>query len=69
MVPKFRRVRASNGGLQKMVVNKLRKSRVIQMHLGPNFQEVKKYQSVGHDERFGTTFAHVINLKKPKRCT
>ena len=51
------------------------------MHLGPNFWpigphragpmcvgrlEVKKYESVGHDQRFGTPFAHVINLKVPK---
>ena len=27
--------------------------------------EVKKYESVGHEERFGTPFAHVINLKVP----
>ena len=26
---------------------------------------VKKYESVGHDERFGTLFAHVINLEVP----
>ena len=51
------------------------------MHLGPNFWplgphragpmckgrlEVKKYESVGHDERFGTPFAHVITIKVPK---
>jgi hypothetical protein len=51
------------------------------MHLGPNFWpigphragpmcvgrlEVKKYESVGHDQRFGTLFANVINLKVPK---
>ncbi len=51
------------------------------MHLGLNFRpigphrvgpmcvgrlEVKKYESVGHDQRFGTPFAHVINLKVPK---
>ena len=28
--------------------------------------KVKKYESVGHDERFSTPFAHVINLKVPK---
>ena len=28
--------------------------------------DIKKYVSVGHDERFGTPFAHVINLKVPK---
>ena len=28
--------------------------------------EVNKYESVGHNERFGTPFAHVINLKVPK---
>ena len=28
--------------------------------------EVKKYESVGHDEHFGTLFAHVIDLKVPK---
>ena len=28
--------------------------------------KVKKYESVGHDERFGTTFACVIDLKVPK---
>ena len=28
--------------------------------------KVKKYESVGHDERFGTSFAHVIDLKVPK---
>ena len=27
---------------------------------------VKKYESVGHDEHFGTPFAHVINLEVPK---
>ena len=27
---------------------------------------VKKYESVGHDERFGTPFAHVIDIKVPK---
>ena len=28
--------------------------------------EVEKYDSVGHDERFGTPFAHIIDLKVPK---
>ena len=28
--------------------------------------KVEKYDSVGHDERFGTPFAHVIDLKVPK---
>ena len=28
--------------------------------------EVNKYESVGDEERFGTPFAHVINLKVPK---
>ena len=28
--------------------------------------KVKKYESVGHDERFGTPFAHTITLKVPK---
>ena len=27
---------------------------------------VVRNESVGHDERFGTLFAHVINLKVPK---
>ena len=51
------------------------------MHIGPNFWplgphragpkckgriKVKKYESVGHDERFGTPFAHTITLKVPK---
>ena len=28
--------------------------------------EVEKYEPVGHDERFGPPFAHVINIKVPK---
>ena len=51
------------------------------MHLGPHFWplgphragpiragqlKVKKYEPVGHEERFGTSFARVIDLKVPK---
>ena len=51
------------------------------MVLGPNFWplgphragpmckgqlKVNKYESVGHDECFGTPFAHVITIKVPK---
>ena len=51
------------------------------MHLGTNFWplgphragpmgagqlEVEKNDSVGHYERFGTPFAHVIDIKVPK---
>ena len=28
--------------------------------------EVEKYEPVGHDEGFGTPFAHVIDIKVPK---
>ena len=28
--------------------------------------EVEKYDSVGHYKRFGTPFAHVIDIKVPK---
>ena len=35
--------------------------------------EVKKYESVSHDEHFGTPFAHLINFNhidlSVKRCT
>ena len=59
--------------------NQLKKAQ--KMHLGPNFWplgqhraspmragqlEVKKYDSVGHYERFGSPFAHVFDMKVPK---
>ena len=33
--------------------------------MGEGRLEVKKYDYVGHDECFGTPFAHIINLKVP----